>query len=102
MQRIVTGTLPGFPPHQVVAMVAQELPIVEDDTITPIQFIIRNDPQRKAIEQRIEELESQDDNNVDVNIEEQANILSTLYEMLDDEGSATSKAVKALKEMGFR
>ncbi len=53
MSRIATGTLPGFPPHLRVALVAQELPVVPNDTITAIDFVVHLNNDKEQILKQI-------------------------------------------------
>lgn len=121
MRRIYSGTLPGFPPHLRVAQVMQELPMADPDSdITPVQYCIDNDPQRRAILQKIDEIEgsgmtpvaspattgnnssgSASGSGSGLSIEAEAELLQELYDMLEDEGVVTQRAVRVLKELGF-
>lgn len=101
MQRIATGTLPGFPPHIIVSQVKQELPNVDDDTISTLQYIVKNEPTRHQILKQINVLENMECDDEDVNVEEIANMLESLYNMIEDEGVLLSKANKILKDLGF-
>jgi ATPase subunit of ABC transporter with duplicated ATPase domains len=100
LRRIATGTLPGFPPHIRVSQVLQDLPQVEDPTLTPVQYLIKFDPDRCEVEKRISEIEATEC--PEEEMETQANMLSSLYDMLEDEGTANVRAVKILKDLGFR
>lgn len=105
MRRIASGTLPGFPPHIRVAQVRQELPSVDDENITPVDYVVQWNPLRRAVLKQIEKIENEDfleklDEDIE-GIEEQANVLEQLYDLLEDEGQATANAVKILKDLGF-
>jgi ATPase subunit of ABC transporter with duplicated ATPase domains len=118
MRRIATGTLPGFPHHLRVAQVRQELPVVEEDApMTPVEYILANDPVRKVILRKIEQLENgesssdeeEDENSetsepgkVDVEkLEKEADFLQSLYDLLEDENVVKQRAVRILKDLGF-
>ena len=64
---------------------------------------MKNDPKRQNIEARIEYVEELDidDPAVNMTIEDQAAMLESLYDILDDEGQVTSRAMKILKKLGF-
>lgn len=103
MGRIATGTLPGFPPHLVVAMVSQELPVVTDPTINPVDYIVANNPVRRMILKAIEAIESGEMGAAEEAIDpvEEADTLCALYDSLEDEGILTARVVRILKDLGF-
>lgn len=115
MRRIASGTLPGFPHHLRVAQVRQELPVVDEDhAVTPVEYILANDPVRKVILRKIEQIENDEsssdeseqsgesDGEVDADkIEQEANFLQTLYDLLEDENKVKARAVRILKDLGF-
>jgi ATP-binding cassette subfamily F protein 3 len=101
MRRISTGTLPGFPPHICVAQVQQELPNVDNNEISPLQYIVENEPTRKQILKQIDGLENIECDDENVDVEEIANMLESLYDIIEDEGIVLSKAIKILKDLGF-
>lgn len=101
MSRIATGTLPGFPQHLVVAQVSQELPRVIDPTINPVDFVVKCNPERLEILKVIEQIESGETKSNTDNPMEEADLLCSLYEVLEDEGIITSRAIKILKNLGF-
>ena len=117
MRRIASGTLPGFPHHLRVAQVAQELPVVDASTaITPVEYILLNDPVRKVILRKIAQIENDesgsDDSESDVDtatagvlsaekLEQEANFLQSLYDLLEDENLIQARAVRILKDLGF-
>ena len=100
LRRIGTGTLPGFPQHIRVSQVYQDLPVIADPTLDPVQYLIQCDPSRLEIERDIARLEASDC--PDDEIESQADTLSMMYDSIEDEGTATARAVKILKNLGFR
>lgn len=116
MRRIASGTLPGFPHHLRVAQVRQELPLVDESKpVTPIEYILKDDPVRNVILKKIEQLEnglSSDDDSgesdgdgdgeIDVaKLEDDANFLQSLYDMLEDENIVKARATRILKDLGF-
>ena len=100
LRRIGTGTLPGFPPHIRVSQVFQDLPVIEDPELDPVNYLVRCDPSRLEIERDIARLEAADCGEDE--IESQAETLSMLYDAIEEEGAATSRAIKILKHLGFR
>ena len=89
--------------------------------ITPVDYIIQNNFYRKSILQQIAKIENNEDNNddhynddddklsnehsnnnkrVDV-VEDEIELLQSLYDMLEDENIIHARAVKVLKELGF-
>ena len=105
MSRIATGTLPGFPPHLKVALVAQELPVVPNDTITAVDFVVHLNNDRNEIMQQIEKIENgeyhNDEEDDDIDPEEEAQLLEDLYAAVEDVGIVTSRAIKILTDLGF-
>jgi ATPase subunit of ABC transporter with duplicated ATPase domains len=115
MRRIASGTLPGFPHHLRVAQVAQELPVVDgDEPVTPVQYILANDPVRRVILRKIAQIENDesgssedsDDDNAGgevtaESVEAEANFLQSLYDLLEDENVVKARAVRILKDLGF-
>jgi ATP-binding cassette subfamily F protein 3 len=100
-QRIYTGTLPGFPPHISVSLVQQELPSVSDSAMNVVEYIVQNDPRRNLLEKQIDMLENAQESDAK-DPAEQADMLSSLYDMIEDEGVVMARAVKILKDLGFR
>ena len=89
--------------------------------ITPVDYIIQNNFYRKSILQQIAKIENNEDNNddhynddddklsnehsnnnrrVDV-VEDEIELLQSLYDMLEDDNIIHARAVKVLKELGF-
>jgi len=102
MSRIATGTLPGFPPHLRVALVAQELPVVPNESITAIDFVVHLNNDKEQLLKQIEEIEGNDySEDVEYDVEEEAQILSDLYSILDEVGNITARAIKILTDLGF-
>jgi ATPase subunit of ABC transporter with duplicated ATPase domains len=113
MRRIASGTLPGFPHHLRVAQVQQELPVIDDSTvITPVEYILANDPVRKVVLRKIDQIEndlsdseedeSESDGEVNAEkLEQEANFLQSLYDLLEDENVVKARAVRILKDLGF-
>ena len=113
MRRIASGTLPGFPHHLRVAQVQQELPVVDESApMTPVEYILANDPVRKVVLRKIdqiendlsdsEESESESDGEINTEkLEAEANFLQSLYDLLEDENVVKARAVRILKDLGF-
>jgi len=113
MRRIASGTLPGFPHHLRVAQVMQELPVVNESApMTPVEYILANDPVRKVVLRKIdqiendlsdsEESESESDGEINTEkLEAEANFLQSLYDLLEDENVIKARAVRILKDLGF-
>lgn len=111
LRRIYSGTLPGFPPHLRVAQVHQELPFLseEDSEVTPVKYVVDWNPERRkllrkihAVENGLAEIdENGDEREVAYSVEKEAELLESLYDYLEDEGVATARAVRVLKELGF-
>ncbi len=111
MSRIATGTLPGFPPHLRVAMVSQELPMISQKsaaTITPVQYVVGHNPQRRAVLRAIQLLEdgmadAENDGEKDIEAAAiaEAETLEALYAELEEEGVITARAVRILRDLGF-
>lgn len=100
MRRISTGTLPGFPTHLSVAQVYQDLPTFENPELNAVEYLVRCDPAKAAIELEISRLEGMDCTEAD--LERHATMLSDLYDAIEDDGTATARAIKILKNLGFR
>ena len=83
-----------------MAQVHQDLAILSDLTLNPVEYLIKYDPERVEIEKSISDLETADC--PEGQMEAQATMMSDLYDMLEDEGTATIRAVKILKDLGFR
>jgi ATPase subunit of ABC transporter with duplicated ATPase domains len=112
MRRISSGTLPGFPHHLRVSQVQQELPVVDGDiAVTPVEYILANDPVRRVILRKIAQIEndeigssdSESDGGADTaeSLEAEANFLQSLYDLLEDENKVKARAVRILKDLGF-
>jgi ATPase subunit of ABC transporter with duplicated ATPase domains len=105
LRKIYSGTLPGFPPHLKVAQVKQEIPLISDEEKeqTPVEYILQNDPTRRILLNKIEELENTEDDieSSPEEIEASLEKLCTLYELLENEGEATGRATKILMDLGF-
>jgi ATPase subunit of ABC transporter with duplicated ATPase domains len=113
MRRIASGTLPGFPHHLRVAQVQQELPVVDSDTpVTPVDYILANDPVRKVILRKIAQIEdgesgSSEDSEEESacvtaeSLEAEADFLASLYDLLEDENIIKARAIRILKDLGF-
>jgi ATPase subunit of ABC transporter with duplicated ATPase domains len=112
MRRISSGTLPGFPHHLRVSQVQQELPVVDGDiAVTPVEYILANDPVRRVILRKIGQIEndeigssdSESDGGADTaeSLEVEANFLQSLYDLLEDENKVKARAVRILKDLGF-
>mmetsp|Transcript_35724 Transcript_35724/g.66710 ORF Transcript_35724/g.66710 Transcript_35724/m.66710 type:complete len:705 (+) Transcript_35724:248-2362(+) len=116
LRKIYSGTLPGFPPHLKVAQVMQEIPVMEDEVITdegdtdgsrgrymtPVDYVVRHDPTRRALLGKIRELEEADDSEASPEeVEASLEKICVLYDMLENEGMATGRATNILKELGF-
>lgn len=100
LRRIGTGTLPGFPQHIRVSQVYQDLPVIEDPELNPVTYLVRCDPSRLEIEKDIAKLEAVEC--TEDEIESQAETLSMMYDSIEEEGAATARAIKILKNLGFR
>jgi ATPase subunit of ABC transporter with duplicated ATPase domains len=112
MRRISSGTLPGFPHHLRVSQVQQELPVVDGDiAVTPVEYILANDPVRRVILRKIAQIENDEigssdgesDDGADTaeSLEAEANFLQSLYDLLEDENKVKARAVRILKDLGF-
>jgi len=115
MRRIASGTLPGFPHHLRVAQVQQELPLVDEEhPITPLDYILANDPVRRVILRKISQIENDESGSSDdedeeragaavtaESLEAEANFLQSLYDLLEDENIVKARAVRILKDLGF-
>jgi ATPase subunit of ABC transporter with duplicated ATPase domains len=113
MRRIASGTLPGFPHHLRVAQVQQELPVVDSDTpVTPLDYILANDPVRKVILRKIAQIENDESGSSEDSEEEnggvtaesleaEADFLQSLYDLLEDENVIKARAIRILKDLGF-
>lgn len=101
LRRIATGTLPGFPTHIRVSQVLQDVNIEGGDmSLNPVDYLVQCNPDRLETEAaiaRLEEAECPPEQ-----AEEQAELLSSLYEALEEDSKATGKATKILKDLGFR
>lgn len=72
-------------------------------SMTPVDYVVRNDPNRKAVLRKIRELEEGGADDTDASPEEVESILEktcALYDMLENEGMATGRATNILKELG--
>ena len=86
--------------------------------ITPVDYIIQNNFYRKSILQQIAKIEnneindhysddklinedSNDKNDKRLNVEDEVELLQSLYDMLEDDNIIHARAVKVLKELGF-
>lgn len=86
--------------------------------ITPVDYIIQNNFYRKSILQQIAKIEnnevndnysdeklsnedSNDKNDKRLNVEDEIELLQSLYDMLEDDNIIHARAVKVLKELGF-
>lgn len=113
MNRIASGTLPGFPPHIHVVKVDQDLPSFEkvvyrneceieempiQKQLTPVDFVVAADEQRQWILAEIARLE---DMNGDVDEQDVVEELCELYEELEEEETVRARAVKTLHKLGF-
>jgi ATPase subunit of ABC transporter with duplicated ATPase domains len=104
LRRIASGTLPGFPPHLKVSQVRQGLPVFNSDALmmNPVDYVIKFDPIRRMLLRKIDDLENggmiDDDDSSPQAI---ADALCTLYDLLEDEGLAISRATNILRDLGF-
>ena len=78
----------------------------EDGTqMTPVDYVVHNDPTRKILLSKIEELESLhevDDSNISCEaVEANMEKVAALYELLEDDGVAQGRAINILKELGL-
>lgn len=102
MARIATGTLPGFPPHLRVSLVSQELPVVPTDSMTTVDFVVHLNTDRNEVLQQIERIENGEFQDAeDYDAEEEAELLSTLYDAVEETGQVTARAIKVLTSLGF-
>lgn len=102
MSRINTGTLPGFPPHLRVSLVSQELPVVPNDTMNTVEFVVHLNNDRNEVMQQIERIENGEFQDAeDYDAEEEAELLSTLYDAVEETGQITARAVRILTDLGF-
>jgi ABC-type dipeptide/oligopeptide/nickel transport system ATPase component len=86
--------------------------------LTPVDYIIQNNFYRKSILQQIAKIENNEINDHDsddkltnedsnekndnrFNVEDEIEILQSLYDMLEDDNIIHARAVKILKELGF-
>lgn len=74
--------------------------MIEDPAVDPVTYLVRYDPARLEIERDIAKLEAAECGEDE--IESQAETLSMLYDAIEDEGAATARAIKILKNLGFR
>ena len=69
--------------------------------ITPVDYVVMNDPTREALLNKISELENADDSEVSPeDIESSSEKLCLLYDLLENEGQAAGRAANILKELG--
>lgn len=72
--------------------------------MTPVDYVVRNDPNRRAILGKIRELEEGGADESQASPEEvEANLekICALYDLLENEGMATGRATNILKELGM-
>lgn len=95
--------MPGFPPHLVVAYVPQELPFLslEDEELNPINYILRYEPKRKAINDKIDMIESHLEDCDVSDAEKMSQMMDDLYSLVEDDSVIISKATNILKKLGF-
>jgi hypothetical protein len=84
-----------------VSQVLQDVNIEGGDmSLNPVDYLVQCNPDRLETEAaiaRLEEAECPPEQ-----AEEQAELLSSLYEALEEDSKATGKATKILKDLGFR
>ena len=69
--------------------------------MTPVDYVVQNDPNRRAVLRKIQELEEVDDSEASPEeVEATLEKICALYDMLENEGMATGRATNILKELG--
>jgi hypothetical protein len=84
--------------------VKQDFNYGEGDDLIAEEYILKNDAYLKEVEARIIELEDEVDReevSPDI-IEQNANELAELYEIIEGKSSLLSQIIKCLKDIGFR
>lgn len=72
--------------------------------LTPVRYVVRQDPTRKAILCKIRELEEGQEAGAEESPEEVEATLQkicALYDLLESDGMATGRATNILKELGL-
>ena len=80
--------------------------------MTPVQYILANDPVRKVVLRKINQIEndlsdseesgSESDGEINADkLEAEATFLQSLYDLLEDENVVKARAVRILKDLGF-